>query len=126
MRVKLNLILALLIALMAVQIHTAARAPVPYCFSKPIYKEFPLTFEESIDYDVEQIFSGYNLNITLDKGSEVASVGRKTSIIDRKEQHFPSIISHFIEKKGNTVGNETFILYKDDSNATHLIYGLIR
>jgi len=89
MRIKLNLILALLIALMAVQIKTAGRAPIPYCFSKPIYKEFPLTFSESIDYDLEGIFSGYNLNITLAKGSEVASVGRKSAIIDRKEEHLP-------------------------------------
>ena len=76
MAVKSTLLLSILITLF-VQTWTAAKAPVPYCFSKPIYKEFPLTVEEACDYDLEQIFSGYNLNISLMKGSDVASVGRK-------------------------------------------------
>ena len=74
---KLSFILTLLVVILVQQCQAAARAPIPYCLSKPIYKEFPLTFEEACDYDLEQIFSGYNLNISLAKGNNVASVGRK-------------------------------------------------
>ena len=77
MKIKLTITLVFTFVFLILHCESAARAPVPYCFSKPIYKEFPLTVEEACDYDMEQIFSGYNLNISLLKGGDVASVGRK-------------------------------------------------
>ena len=104
MRIKLNLIFSLLLALTIIEVSSTAWVPKPYCLSRPMYKEFPLTSEELVTYDMSQSFSGFNLNITLGKESDVASIGRKWSIIDRVNQSFPNIISHYVETRHNTVG----------------------
>lgn len=46
--------------------------------------------------------------------------------MDRKNQYFPSIISHYIEHKDNGVGNDSFILYKDATGSVHFSYGQIK
>jgi hypothetical protein len=65
MRFKLNLTHGLLCTLLVVQVLAVARAPTPYCVSKPLYKQLPLTYEEILTYDMDIPFSGYNLFIHL-------------------------------------------------------------
>jgi hypothetical protein len=46
--------------------------------------------------------------------------------MDEKKQYFPKIISHYIEPKDNTVGKDSFLLYKSTTGAIMLTYGIIR
>ena len=70
-------------------------------------------------------FSGYNLNISLGSPDPIASVNRKSAVIDSKVYDFPNIISHYVEQKGNGVGKDSFLLFKDKANRTMLSYGII-
>ena len=124
MQFKLN-VLALLILVLLGQVSAIARPPAPNCFSKPIFKEFPLTHEEVFTHDLSNIFSGYNLDITLAKESNIASVSRKWNVLDRANMTFQTIISHYVENRHKTVGRDSFLLYSNNAGV-HLSYGIIR
>jgi hypothetical protein len=117
--VLLNLVLVL-------QAAAIARAPTPFCQSKPLFKQFPLAVEELISHDMSDTFSGYNLNITLASNNTIASISRKFEILDRHNSYFPNIISHYIEPRDNSVGNDSFLLYQNNAGAHVLAYGQIK
>lgn len=124
---KLKLALAgLVVMLLICQAEAIARAPTPYCSSKTIYKQFPLSAEEILIHDMSDVFSGYNLNITLGSKNPWASITPKWQILDRRNAYFPNIISHYVEPKENTVGRDSFLLYKDFTGSVMLSYGIIR
>lgn len=124
---KLKYLLVLLfLAVYFTPVAAIARAPKPYCSSKPLVKQFPFTVDELLTYDMSKTFTGYNLAISLGSNNSWASVTPKWQQLDRLSAYFPNIISHFVEAKDNTVGRESFLLYKDTSGAIKLTYGLIR
>jgi hypothetical protein len=124
---KLKFALAgLLLLLFVTQVAAIARAPSTYCTSKALYKQFPIASEELIMHDTADFFSGYNLNVTLGSNNSWAAVSQKWSILDRKNQYFPNIISHYIEPKDNSVGRDSFLLYKDLVGTTMISYGIIK
>jgi hypothetical protein len=55
----------LLLVTLVLQVWAIARAPVPFCQSKPLFKQFPLSAEELLSHDMADTFSGYNLDIAL-------------------------------------------------------------
>lgn len=113
-----------LIALIGVVIG-AGVAPEPYCLSKPIYKQFPLAMEEILSHDMSSSFSGYNLDITIPSDVTFATVSKKLRELDRINTYITEIISHYVEKKDNTVGRDSFMLYKDITGSYHFTYGQI-
>jgi hypothetical protein len=117
---SLFLLLALIISACAI-----AKAPVPSCTAKTLYKQFPLTVGEILTHDMDRSFSGYNLNITLATNNSFASLTRKWDTLDRRGGYYPGIISHYIEPKDNGVGRDSFLLYKQ-GKAVMLTYGVIR
>lgn len=46
-------------------------------------------------------------------------------MIDRANYTFENIISHYVQPKDNSVGQDSFLLYSD-SKGIHLSYGIIR
>ena len=116
----------LLLVLTVLGCALAVRAPVPYCNSRPIYKEGPLAYEERITHDMDTAFSGYNLDIQLASNSTCASLTKKFTQEDNMGSYFPGLISHHIEHSGNDWGKEYFLLYKDKSNNTQFVYGLMQ
>ena len=126
MQIQIRAILGLLLVLLVVHTNAIARAPTPYCQSKPLFKQFPITAYELMYHDMADTFSGYNLNITLASESNLASMTRKWQILDRSLNYFPNIISHYVEQKDNTVGNDSFLLYQNLAGATILTYGTIK
>ena len=116
----------LLLFLLIVSVSSVARAPTPFCSSKPIYKQVPITVGEIIDADVSSMFQGYNLNVTTAVDYPFASVSRKWNVLDRVNTYFPNVISHYIEPKDNSVGRDSFLLYKDNGGTIWLNYGIIR
>ena len=120
-----ELILCLLLVQAAVSI---AKAPTPYCISKPMYQQIPLSADEKLGHDMSLSFSGYNLDIKVasPNSSNYATVTNKFIQLDRRGGYIPNIISHFVEQNGNGVGKDTFILYKDQQGSIHLNYGIIK
>lgn len=115
-----------LVLLLAAEIACIAKAPLPFCSSKNILKQFPLTIDEVISTDLSDIFTGYNLNITIPSNNSFARITPKWSVLDRRDSYFPGIISHFVEMRDNTVGTDSFLLYKDLTGAVHFTYGVIK
>jgi hypothetical protein len=54
-----------------------AFAPEPYCLSKPLYKQFPLTIEEELSHNMADSFNGYNLDISLPQNISFATMSQK-------------------------------------------------
>lgn len=46
--------------------------------------------------------------------------------MDTKYSYFPNIISHYLEPKDNTVGKDSFLLYRDNAGTIKLAYGQIK
>ena len=119
-------ILLLSVTLLATQVSGIARAPSTYCTSQPIIKQLPITSDEIILQDTADLFSGYNLKVTLGSNNSWADMTPKCAMLDQRNHYFPTIISHYIEPKDNTVGRDSFLLYKDFANTTFISYGIIR
>jgi hypothetical protein len=47
-------------------------------------------------------------------------------MLEQRNQYFPNIISHYIEPKDNSVGRDSFLLYKDLTGSTLISYGIIQ
>ncbi len=122
---RTNLI-GLAILLLAAQVSSIARAPTPYCNSKLIVKQFPIASEELLVVDTANWFSGYNLDVKLGSNNSWAAVSKKVNMLDQKNQYFPNIISHYVEPKDNSVGRDSFLLYKDLTGTIMISYGIIR
>lgn len=121
MQLKLLLVLAL-----ALQVWTIARAPAPFCQSKPLFKQFPLALEEILSHDMADTFYGYNLEIVLPAENPIASISKKWQVLDTKYNYFPNIISHYLEPKDNTFAKDSFLLYRDNAGTIKLSYGQIK
>jgi hypothetical protein len=74
---------------------------------------------------MSESFSGYNLDITIPADITFATVSKKLRELDRISSYFAEIVSHYIEKKDNSVGKDSFILYKDITGSYHFAYGQI-
>ena len=117
---------AVILCLMIFEIESIARAPVPYCSSKILYKQIALAAEEYVSIDMSNFFSGYNLHITKGTNNSFADIHRKQYVMDEKKQYFAQIISHYVQPKDNSVGRDSFLLYKSSTGAIMLTYGIIR
>ena len=74
---------------------------------------------------MQDLFSGYNLEITQGTNNSFAAITKKVYNLDTALSYYPNLISYFIEKQDNTVGRDSFLLYKNNANATTLTYGVI-
>jgi len=72
-----------------------------------------------------QSFSGYNLDIQLTSNNTFATLSKKLRELDRMNTYIFEMVSHYIEKKDNSVGRDSFILYKDMTGSYHFSYGTI-
>jgi len=119
-------VVAVVMVLLACQVHSIARAPTPHCSTYPTIKQLPLAADELFSFDMSTAFSGYNLNITIGTNNSWADVTRKWHLLDQRPAYFPNLISHYVEPKDNSVGRDSFLLYKDATGTVMLSYGLIR
>ena len=122
-----NMIETIVLILLIVCISPSSNsiAPRPYCMSKPIYHNFPLASQQILTHDMADHFSGYNLNINITSKNLFATMSPKIIELDRQDVYLANIISFYIEKKDNTVGTQSFVLYSDMSGSTHFTYGSI-
>ena len=81
-----------------------AKAPIPYCVAKPEFKEVPLSLGEQMIVNLDTLFSGYNLDISLASKNSFAILNKKITELDRPDGYFPNIISHYVEHNGNNWG----------------------
>jgi len=72
-----------------------------------------------------QSFSGYNLDIQLTSNNTFATMSKKIRELDRVNTYLANVISHYIEKKDNGVGKDSFILFKDFTGSYRFTYGVI-
>ncbi len=125
MKDKLKLAIAgILLCLLATEVAAIARAPSTYCTSKPLWKQFPIANEELLIRDTADWFTGYNLKVTLGTNNTWTSISEKSYMLDQKNQYFPNIISHYVEPKDNSMGRDSFLLYKDLVGTVMLSYGV--
>ncbi len=52
-------------------------------------------------------------------------MSKKFRELDRINTYFYEVVSHYIEKKDNGVGKDSFILYKEITGSYHFAYGNI-
>jgi hypothetical protein len=81
---------------------------------------------EQMIVNLDGMFTGYNLDISLATNHSFALLMKKMTLLDSLDGYFPNIISHYVEHDGNNWGKDTFILYQDMSNSVIFSYGKIR
>ena len=99
--VKIRLLLVLALAVLTIN---SAKPPAPFCQSRPILKELPLTYEEKLATDMAQLFSGYNLDIELASNNSFVKINKKFIEVDRMNTYLQGLIAHHIEHKDNDWG----------------------
>jgi hypothetical protein len=72
----------------------AARAPVPYCVAHQYIDQAPLSQGERLEVQLDNMFSGYNLDLSIASNNTFARLNKKLLQIDRKPAYLPNIISH--------------------------------
>ena len=102
MNMKIQTFIVLLLTLILAS--STSRLPSPFCSSKPLFKQTPLSPGELRSHDMSDAFVGYNLNITLASNNSFAKITPKFLELDRQNYFYPFIISHHVEHDGNTWG----------------------
>lgn len=105
--------ICLLLALVLASVLAQSPPPLPYCKSKPIIQVLPMTVGEIMSGDLSSAFSGYNLDISIKKGGDIATTVDK--LVKKAEQNYytGTLISAFVEHRGNSFGTYAHILSED-------------
>lgn len=64
----------LLLSLVVAYAMAESKAPSPFCVVKPMIKESPLALHETLKVDLDDYFSGYNLNFQLASNNSFATI----------------------------------------------------
>ena len=113
-----------LISVLVLGILTQSDLPGPHCTSKPIFQHLPLTVGELLTGDVSNAFTGYNLNISIKKGGDVARVKDKIEILGAMNYPLNDITSAFVLHNGNSWGNYGHALTDDMGNVMLHVFNL--
>lgn len=91
----------IIIAIVVVGAYAAAQPPFPYCQQRSIFHEGPLALNERVLFDMDDAFTGYNLDIQIASETKAATIRPKFQELDRKDSYIADLISHHIQSKGN-------------------------
>jgi hypothetical protein len=73
--------ICILHVILLVAVLSQSEPPSPHCTSRPIYQVLPMTVGEIISSDLSRSFTGYNLEMTVKKGMDVAQTLNKIEVM---------------------------------------------
>lgn len=98
--------------------------PLPTCESPTIsVKDLPISLRQRQVFNMHDIFSGYNLNITVPNMPSWVSVKPKIQKTDGKATSLSGLISYQMDLKGNQWDSSLVVLNVKD-NSTIVSWGL--
>lgn len=68
-----------LLCLVVVGAMSASRAPTPYCMAHQYIDQAPLSYGERYDVKLDNMFSGYNLDLNVISNTTFAKITKKLS-----------------------------------------------
>ena len=101
---KMDMLRVTILIMVLLSAATASKIPVPFCHSRPLFKETALSYEEKLSHDAADFFSGYNLDIAIASNNSFARISKKFQELDRMNTYLPGLISHHIEHNQNGWG----------------------
>jgi hypothetical protein len=112
------LCLALLFSLIS-----ASKVPVPTCTSpKVALQDFPISLHETQSFDMNDVFSGYNLNITIPTKPEFVFLREKLFKLKSAPLNQSGLRNYHLSHEGNVWGN-TLVTLSVFGNNTVLRWG---
>jgi hypothetical protein len=111
--------ICILHCILLVAVLSQSDAPTPHCTSRPIFQTLPMTVGEIISRDLSRFYTGYNLEISITKGMDVAQTLKKIEVIGELQYPNQGLMSLYVEHKGNAWGDYAHML-SDDMGQTML------
>jgi hypothetical protein len=101
----------------------SSKVPEPSCNSlKGKLFDIPISLYETQNYNMNDYFSGYNLNITIPKKPDFVYIREKITKIKTAEKTQPGLINYNLMHEGNQWGN-TLITISVEEDSTRLRWG---
>lgn len=88
--------ICILLAFVLVLVQLQSDPPTPHCSSRPIFTTLPMTVGEIIRGDLANSFTGYNLNISIKKGGDIAYTVDKLELLGELNYPMRGLQSHFV------------------------------
>ena len=102
--------------------------PTPNCSTGFFYQTLPITPNELVRYDLDDLFTGFNVDFTLTDASSYDFINISKKLAINAEQtlidELVGLKSVHIEEAGNEWGNG-FIALTEKGNDTTIQYGLL-
>lgn len=106
------------LALLLTVVSPASKAPVPTCNSPKInLLDFPISLHETQTYNMNDIFSGYNLNLTIPTKPSFVNIREKISKLKDFPRQQPGLRNYHLDHNGNNWGNTLVTLSTDGNNS---------
>jgi len=105
--------ICILLALVLVAVRLQSEPPAPYCVSRPIFQTLPMTVGEIVETDISYAFTGYNLDITIKKGDDVAQIAKKLEVLGELKYPVTGLKGLVVQERGNDWGDYAHLLTDD-------------
>jgi hypothetical protein len=116
--------ICILLAIVLVAVRLQSDPPSPHCTSRPIFTTLPMTVGEIINADLSNSFTGYNLEMTIKKGGDVAQTVKKLDMLGELNYPVKGLQSHFVEHTGNDWGDYAHVLTDDFGQTMLHLYSI--
>jgi hypothetical protein len=95
----------LFFAALLLSLATASKAPIPSCNSPRIaLQDFPISIQETQSFDMNDIFTGYNLNITIPSRPEFVFLREKLTTLKKAPKNQSGLRNYHLSNEGNNWG----------------------
>jgi len=113
----------LLLAAVLLSLAAASRVPVPSCSSPKInLQDFPISLQETQSFDMNDIFSGYNLNITIPNRPDFVFLREKLTTLKKAPKNQSGLRNYHLGNEGNQWG-ATLVTISSFGNETTIRWG---
>jgi len=114
----------LLLALLSVQILSISRAPIATCNSpRQGMIELPISLQETQSFNLDDMFSGYNLAFSIPNQNNYTYLRSKLSTLKSKSVPQPGLTNYHIGGEQNGWGN-TLVTLSVENNSTIIRWGV--
>lgn len=101
----------------------ASKVPSPICNSPKIkLQDLPVSLREVQNYNLNNIFSGYNLNITIPDKPDFVYLRDKVTKLKNVEKQQPGLRNYHLSHEGNQWGH-TLVTVSVEENNTRVRWG---
>jgi hypothetical protein len=102
---------------------SASKQPIPTCNSPKVnLQNFPISLQETQDYNMNDFFSGYNLNITILNKPDFVYLRDKLTLTKNMAKAQPGLRNYHLAHRGNQWGAE-LVTISTEGNSTKIRWG---